>query len=202
MCENITNKYLDVEKINLIKRKLNKKSSDNPKLLIQSIKIPNNKIINIIQDGVLMAGTKTRVAKLFFKKICTKNPDITTLLYAGSGNGFGSVATAYAAYRLGLKCEVFLSTTMNKDEIIKSRQINTLQALGAKIHICSTWKEARKLEYNISTIKINKNTWETLPGYYIVPIGLNNEIMTDLLANQIKKASKNIITDKSRIWLV
>ena len=203
MCENITNKYLDTEKINLILKKLNKKSPDNPKLLIQPIKIPNNRTINIIQDGVLLAGTKTRVSKLFFKDLCTKNPDIKTLLYAGSSNGFGTVATAYGAYRLGLKCEIFLSGSMDKADIIKSRQINTLQALGAKIHMCSSWTDARKLEYSISTIKRkNKNNWNILPGYYIVPLGLNNELMTDLLAKQIRKAAKNIITDNSRIWLV
>jgi hypothetical protein len=203
MCENITNKYLDIDKINLIKQKLNKKLSDNPKLVIQPIKIPNNRTINVIQDGVLLAGTKTRVSKIFFKKICTENPDIKTLLYAGSSNGFGTVATAYGAYRLGLNCEVFLSTPMNKSNIFKSRQINTLQALGAKIHICSSWEEARKLEYSISTIKRkNEDNWNILPGYYIVPLGLNNELMTDLLSKQIRKAGKNIITDNSRIWLV
>jgi hypothetical protein len=59
MCENISKKN-----INSISLNLNKK--DNPKLVIEPVTI-NTHTINIIQDGVLLAGTKQRVAKKFFK---------------------------------------------------------------------------------------------------------------------------------------
>jgi hypothetical protein len=208
MCENITNKYLNNDKIKLLEKKINS-CVDNPKIIINEIKLLNNKTINIIQDGVLLAGTKQRVVKLFLKKILKKNPKIKTILYAGICNGFGPVASAYGAYKLGLNCEVFLSKTpdFTNKNIIESRQINTLHALNAKIHLCPTYQEARQLEYKNSTIEVKKNVWNTLPEYYIVPMGLNDddEIMINLLSKQIIKASKNTILQNyinPRFWLV
>ena len=207
MCENITQKYLHKDKINLIKNKI-KSIKDNPKLLIQNIELKDNRNIYLIQDGVLLAGTKQRVVKIFLKKILNKNPEIKTLLYAGTCNGYGAIATAYGAYKLGLNCEVFLSKTdSSENDIFQSRQINTLHALNAKIFLCKSYREARELEYSISTVKVKNNKWNTLPEYYISPMGLNDddEIMTDLLSKQIIKASKNTILENysnPRIWLV
>ena len=133
MCENITNKYLDNEIINIIRNKL-KKNADNPKIVIENIKL-NNRNINIIQDGVLIAGTKQRVVKLFFKQLLKENHNINTVVYTGQSNGFGPVATAYGAYKLGLNCEIFLAGDITN---INTRQINTLHALNANINICST----------------------------------------------------------------
>jgi hypothetical protein len=206
MCENITHKYLYKDKIKILEKKI-KSSIDNPTLLIEQINLSDGRNINIIQDGVLLAGTKQRVVKLFFKKILKENPQIKTVLYAGTCNGYGAVATAYGAYKLGLNCEVFLSKTdSTENEIFRSRQINTLHALNAKIYLCPTYREARELEYSLSTVKVN-NKWNTLPQYYISPMGLNdhNEIMTDLLSKQIIKASKNTLLanhPNPRIWLV
>ena len=208
MCEDITNKYLCNDTINILKKKI-KKNIDNPKLFIQELLLSNNRNIHLIQDGVLLAGTKQRVVKLFLKRIIKENPNIKTVLYSGFSNGFGAIAAAYGAYKLGLKCEVFLSKNTNTDnvDIYKSRQINTLHALDAKIYLCPTYKEARALEYKNSTIEIGKKVWKTLPEYYISPMGLNddNEIMIHLLAKQIIKASKNTILENiinPRIWLV
>jgi hypothetical protein len=207
-CKNINNDIL-YQKINInnIKKQI-KKIVDNPKVLIDRIQLPNKKYINIIQDGVLLAGTKQRVVKLFLKQMLKKNPNIKILLYAGSYNGFGGIATAYGAYKLGLKCEIYLSkegTTYEK--ILQSKQIHTLKALNANIFICDTYREARDLEYNKSTIEIEKNKWETLPQYYIVPMGINDKdrIMINILSKQLKKSCKNtILTNHKnlRIWLV
>jgi len=208
MCEDITNKYLCNDIINMLRKKI-KKNVDNPKLFIQELLLSNNRNIHLIQDGVLLAGTKQRVVKLFLKKILKENPNIKTVLYSGFCNGFGAIATAYGAYKLGLKCEVFLSKHANIDntEIFKSRQINTLHALNAKIYLCPTYKEARALEYKNSTVEIGKKMWKILPEYYISPMGLNDddEIMIHLLAKQMIKASKNTILENHvnpRIWLV
>jgi hypothetical protein len=186
--------------INLIKKKL-KNSIDNPKIVIENINYKKLKI-NIVQDGYLIAGTKQRVVKSFIKKVL-KNTKVNTLLYAGSSNGFGAIATAYAAYKLGLKSEVFL----NGDNV-NTRQINTLLALNAKVHLCKTYREARNLEFKVSDDPNKK--WSTLPEYYVVPMGLNDKegIMINLLSKQIVKASKNTLLDelnkenRLRIWLV
>ena len=63
--ENYSNKQIED-----IKKKL-KNNIDNPKLEIEEVKI-NNKILNKVQDGKLIAGTKQRVAKLFIKNIKKK----------------------------------------------------------------------------------------------------------------------------------
>ena len=39
------------------------------------------------------------------------NNDTEYLVYASSYMGYGAVATAYGAYKLGLKCMVFLDRT-------------------------------------------------------------------------------------------
>lgn len=189
-----------IEKYNYIKKKL-KKNVDNPRLVIETIKLPSNKIINVVQDGKLLVGTKQRVAKLFIKKIIKKRPDIHTLLYAGTANGFGALAVAYAAYKLKLKSHVFLSNVTD----YQSRQITTLHALNAKIIACPTFSNARRMEYAYSVPKIGTNQYSDLPGYYTTPMGLNTEEMIILLAKQIKKASKNTILETIKnpnIWLV
>ncbi len=201
------------EIIQKIKNKL-ENNIDNPKLKIETININNqntntNRNINIVQDGYLIAGTKQRVAQIFIKSILknNKNNKIDTLLYAGSINGFGPVATAYCAFKLGLKCHVFLGGGINNWKTnTNTRQINTLIALNSKITICPTYRNARKMEFKLSNNPSKK--WNTLPNYFIVPMGLNddNNIMVNLLAKQIKKASIGTImknnNKKYRIWCV
>ena len=201
MCENITGKYLDNEKIILIQKKL-KKNPDNPKLKIDKITFPDKRNINIIQDGNLLVGTKQRVAVLFIKKIIKNNPSITTLIYTGSSDGFGALAVAYASYKLGLKCNIYLSGNMS-DAILKSRQITTLQSLAANIKLCPTWDLAKKL-MNKESYDQSTPIWKPFPGYYIAPMGLNDNegVMTNLLSKQIIKASKNLLSSNIRIWVV
>jgi cysteine synthase len=197
MCEKITNINANNEKIELIKKKIIR-NKDNPKLIIEQIIFPNKKTINLVQDGYLISGTKQRVAVLFMKKILQKNKQIKTLLYSGTSNGFGAIATAYAAFKLGLKSKVFIN---GHDTNTNTRQINTLLALNAEVNLCPTYAEARDLKYSISDDKNNVNT------HYNVPMGLNDEnnIMTELLSRQITLAARKTILKNSeytRIWLV
>jgi len=198
MCEKIkTTNNVNNEKIELIKKKIIR-NKDNPKLIIEQITFPNKKIINLVQDGYLIAGTKQRVAVLFMKKILHKNKQIETLLYSGSSNGFGAIATAYAAFKLGLKSKVFINGNVNDTN---TRQINTLLALNAEVNLCPTYAEARDLKYSVSDNPKNVNT------HYNVPMGLNDEnnIMTELLSRQITLAARKTIlknSENTRIWLV
>ena len=199
-------------KINEIKDKL-KIMEDNPPLHIIELKLPNNNKINLIQDGVLIAGTKQRVSTEFLKSIL--NNDIKILTYTGTYHGFGAIATAYAAYKLGLESHVFLSASTSisyeksfLDKIINSRQISTLHALGAKVYLCPQYRSSKNLEYDFSTLfTIEKDKWKNKKEYYRVPLGLNDDkkTMIKLLSKQIKKASQNTILKKSsnlRCWLV
>jgi len=205
MCSIITEKDVNPELLNMFKKIL-KKSSINPKFIINEINV-NNKKINIVQENYLIAGTKGRVAQLLLKEILKKNPDVKTLTYCGSFNGFGALATAYCAYKEGLNCTVFLSKMatnskvreINKDELYNSRQIITLIGLNAKIHLCPDFRTARKLQYSITTreVKNKPHTWELINGYYNIDMGLLDKegIMPELLAKQLKKASKNTILE-------
>jgi hypothetical protein len=215
MCSIITEKDVNPELLNMFKKIL-KKSSINPKFMINEINV-NNKKINIVQENYLIAGTKGRVVQLLLKHILKKNPGIKTLTYCGSFNGFGALATAYCAYKEGLNCEVFLSKMatnskqreINKDELYNSRQIITLVGLNAKIHMCPDFRTARKLQYSITTreVKNNPHTWELIDGYYNIDMGLLDKegVMPELLSKQLKKASKNTILEdlsKKSFWLV
>jgi|LakMenEpi03Aug12_release.lakeMendotaPanAssembly.Ray.scaffolds.fasta_scaffold102199_2 hypothetical protein len=200
MCKNITNKYLNIPRIKEMRHKINT-CKDNPKLFIETIILPNDVNINIIQDGVLLIGTKQRVVVPFIKKILQTNKDITTLVYAGTHDGIGTVSVAYAAYRLGLKSEVYLSGKVD----INSRPLATLHALNANIMLCSTFKQARILKNNNCLLFKEPST--ASKKYFICPMGLNDSkgTMIKLLASQIKKAANNTLLNKienPRIWLI
>jgi len=207
----------DNKEVKEIKKKI-KNQEINPKLTVIELELDNKKIL-LVQEGLLLSGTKQRVATKFIEKIQSKNKEIKTLVYAGAYNGFGAVATAYAAHKLGLKSKVFLSEMKNGmkerslyEDIINSRQIITLQLLESDIYLCENYRTAKELEYDYSTIPTkNRENWLTKPNYYIVPMGLNDEegIMIELLHKQIieaiKKTAKlkiDINTYNGTIWCV
>ena len=188
---------------------------DNPPLYIEQFKMPDGRTIRVIQDAELIAGTKQRVATRIVKKFMGKNSPIQILQYAGVWNGFGPIATAYAAYNLNLKCQVFLScvpTGSNirtpQKQINESRQINTLIKLGADIKFFPTYGQARRAEYEESTVTIGKNEWTIKPEYMIMPMGLNDSDgeMIKMLGAAIKRAASEggeVTSHKTtRIWVV
>ena len=201
ICKIIT--HGDKKMIDIIKKHID--DPVNPKLKIIPINV-NNKTINIIQEGYLLTGTKQRASILTVKKLMT--PSVNTLVYAGSDNGFGPLATAYAAYHLGLQSEIFLSSPKNLKELEKTRQVNTLLALNAKIYVCKNFSKARNMEYDFSTVYTEiKDKYEMKKNYLVIPMGLNDKdgIMIDILSKQMLEASKDSIlknSDKTNIWLV
>ena len=180
-----------------IKKTIKSITSDNPPLKIIDINV-NKMNFHVVQEGYLLAGTKMRVADLFVKKMLKQNKNIDTLVYCGSPNGFGIIATAYAAYKNNLKCEIFIFGDINY--VINSRQYNTLLVLNAKVYQCSNYKNAANLKYDMSQY-ITLNGYEDKKNYYIVPMGLNDDkkIMVNLLSEQL---SKVITFNIKRIWLV
>ncbi len=215
-CEIITLKDVKPDKLKLFKDFIAKTIKLNPKLVIQPINLPNGNKINVVQDGTLITGTKTRVAPYLLKKIIEKNPEIKTFTYCGSYNGFGAVATAFAAKFNGYKSELFLSripTSSNpvektNEEILNSRQVITSLALNAKIYLCDSYKDARNLQYSLTTKEVlGKNKWEFINGYYNLDMGLLDQKgeMVNILSEKIKYASEGTVLEnikKPRIWLV
>ena len=209
-CKFIENNYEDSRVIE-IKNKL-KDNEENPKLNIIKINV-NNKKINVIQDNVLIVGTKQRMVIDLIRELM--NNDTEYLVYASSYMGYGAVATAYGAYKLGLKCMVFLDRTKmgkiipeNENTILNSRQVLTLMALNAKIYLCDNYRNARNLEYDYSTIITEtKNVWKTRENFLIPSMGFNDKEkkMVNILSEKIVEASKGTIIESIkniRIWLV
>ena len=209
-CINIVNDSLNEKVIN-IKNKLID-DIDNPTLNIININV-NNKKLNVIQDSYLIAGTKQRMVVDVIKKLI--NNKTKNIVYASSYMGYGAVATAYGAYKLGLRCSVFLDKTKmgrnipeSMETILNSKQILTLMALNAKIFLCENYRNARNLEYDYSTLITTKDDmWITKEDYIIPDMGFNDKhkLMVNILSNKIKEASKNTIMENAnmiRIWLV
>lgn len=198
--------------IKKLKNKIDNIKNINPPLFIIDVKI-NNKNIHVIQDGCLMVGTKQRVAEIFAKQAIEFQEKetgikINTIIYTGTWNGFGAIATAFAAYRLGLKSNVYLSSIASGQyeptpfkQMMQNKQINILLALNSNIFLCDSYRKAKDLSFD-SPFGLNNNN-----DQYVIPMGLNDEkfIMVNLLAKQIKNAIKGTIlgnTLKPRIWVV
>jgi hypothetical protein len=184
--------------------KINSITNFNPSPVIIQLNI-KNKNINLIQDAYLIAGTKTRVCIDYVKKIIEKNNKIDTITYAGSYNGFGAVACAFAAYVLKIKCKIFISKIgtgynkqSNEQQILNSRQIITLQTLNADVYLCDDYRTCKNLQYDFSD-SLTKNSYTTKENYYNVPMGLNDSIMVDLLSEKFKELKLNFI---KRLFLV
>ena len=216
MIRNCNNETINIEinksKILDIKNKIDNIENINPPVKIINVTI-NNKNIHVIQDGYLFAGTKQRVAEIFAEKAIAEEKKITgnqikTIIYTGTWNGFGAVATAFAAYRLGLQSNVYLSSVASgKTEassieyMLEKKQLNTLLALNANIYICDTYRAAKMLSYE------GPNGMDNNKDQFAIPMGLNDEksLMTKILAKQIKIAIKGSLIEKTenpRIWMV
>lgn len=199
ICEILTEPSKNKNFINKIKTMIKSIKTDNPPFRIENINV-NNKKFHVVQDGYLLAGTKMRIADLFVKKMLKENKDIDTLVYGGAPNGFGIVATAYAAYKNNLKCEIFIFG--DKDYVINSRQYNSLLLLGAKVYFCGNYKNAANLKYDMAQY-ICLDGYKDKKNYYIIPMGLNDndKIMVNLLADQLTKINIKNLNIK-RMWLV
>lgn len=137
-------------------------------------------------------------------------PNVEYIVYAGVCNGFGPVATAYAvANKLNLKAIVFLARKegMSWRDIVSSRQISTIHALGGQIYLCDDYRSARLKEYEFASIVLKDKSWADKDNFLVLPMGLNdeNKIMVGMLARQLKAAIKKTALEKTanlRIWLV
>lgn len=206
MCDLLT-EYNEVNVKAMIKKIKNKKSV-NPRLKIKQFTMPDGRKINVCQDGELIAGTKQRAAVKFVKHMLKLNPKIEYLVYAGICNGFGPVATAYAANKLKLKSIIFLAHDgWSRSEVISSRQVSTIHALGGQIYLCRDFRSARIKEYEFASITLSDQTWEDRDNFLVLPMGLNDDkkVMVKILSRQITIATKKTSIKEAtnlRIWLV
>ena len=175
--------------------------TDNPRLVTASVTVPRASggfVVHVVQDGHLLAGTKQRVAVDAVRNLL--QPGTKTVLYAGVYNGFGAVAAAFAARRLGLRCAVFVAKLrpgQAAQEVERSRQVTTIRGLGASAVVYSTYLEARRAEYAMA---------DADPACLVLPLGLKDEsgFTVNLLAERVKEAAIGVAAVESarRIWVV
>jgi hypothetical protein len=172
---------------------MNKNQTNNPDLFIEEYNI-DNKLLYVVRDDKLFAGTKQRAVVDYVEKLLKINPNYTTLMYVAIWNGFGAVATAYAAYKLNLKCIIILSrnligsTKSVPDETIENYDVyNRAKILGADIKIVDDWKSGVSLANSIQ----NNDKCILWP-----PLGLNDNYYIDILINNIKKIKPKDLNPK------
>ena len=193
MCIELKKNIYNAKKVIKIMKFLSSSIDDNPD--IQVIPLGQNSFV--IQDGSLLVGTKQRVALPLVKSLIKGAPNVQYLTYSGTANGFGAVAVAYAAFRLGIRVRVFLNSSENVRIVERTRQICTLLALGAEVFLCDSYNEAKELKYRFV---------DSSPqgAVFMVPMGLLTPQMPILLSKQILKASHSYTSQLSsaNIWLV
>jgi len=196
-------KVLDtnVKKVNI------DKIDDNPPLNIIDIEY-NDRKFHVIQDNILMCGTKQRAVRDMLKKVLPDNVDNFT--YASSHNGYGTVATAYGATAYGKMAYVFLSGVQindkeDVDRALQMRQIKTLMKLNAKIFLCQNYDIARTLKYEISTITKGKD-WIKRENFFMPEMGFHDykgKVFSTILGKKIREAAITTkLSNTSNVWLV
>ena len=204
MCELVT-KFNDVN-VEKMKKYIKNHKTINPTLKIEEFTLPDGRLFKVCQDDVLIAGTKQRIAVKYIKNLLKENPGIKYIMYSGMCNGYGIVATAYAAYKLNIKSLLFISeiSGMTRKQIISSRQLSTIHALGGVVYLCNDYKKAaiKKWETYYDINHIPKK------DHFMLPMGLNdeNDSGSKILLKQLKSAIKNteisLNKNKKRFWLV
>lgn len=175
--------------------------TDNPRLVTEAVTVPKahgGVVVHVVQDGHLLAGTKQRVAVDAVRNLL--QPDTKTVLYAGVYNGFGAVATAFAARRLGLRCVVFVAKLhpgQASNEVERSRQVSTMKELGARVHLFPTYAEARRAEFEMA---------DADPTCLVLPLGLRDDagFTVKLLSERMREAAIGVpaVEAARRIWVV
>jgi hypothetical protein len=174
---------------------------DNPSLVMMAVTVPKahgGVVVHVVQDGHLLAGTKQRVAVDAVRNLL--QPDTKTVFDAGLYNGFGAVASAFAAKRLGLRCVVFVAKLrpgQALNDVEQSRQVSTMKELGASVHIFPTYLKARRAEFEMA---------DADPSCLVMPLGLKDDagFMVSLLSERLKSAASGIpaVEAARRIWVV
>lgn len=148
---------------------------------------------HVIRDDCLFAGTKQRVATEFLRR--TLPGSVTTLLYTSSFNGYGPVATAYAAKELGLKCLLVLSLkafgqarNSTVEEANKSTSVKKCRELGAKVTFASTWGDMNATAKQLESESV-----------FWLPLGFKDNLFENLLSETFSPLQQ---LNPKRIWVV
>lgn len=166
-----------------------------------------NKTINVIREDLLYCGTKQRAGYDYIEDIVNylekkNNVKYNSVIYIGSFNGYGPIATAYVGKIFNLKSYIFLTKnqygdenyTIYEDKIIEnSVQYKKLMQLDANVILCDKWNECYK---KVNELK-NANTLLIPKGFYT-----NDFRFGKILIEKIKTATGKFSDKIKRLWVV
>lgn len=144
----------------------------------------------VVQDSVLVAGTKQRGLK-FFERIILKG--YTKFVSYGTTHGYGQVAMAYACHLIGLECHLFI-------ESLEQRTLMTMEAasFGAILHEIRPTDSHRVTLLNL--YEQAKQFADDNEDAMFVNLGLDDDQYIEELAEAIRRATTKISPPR-RIWL-
>jgi hypothetical protein len=171
-----------------------------PPIVVKDYVVPDeggSKVLRVIRDDLLAAGTKQRAVVPYIQSILADNPGIDTVLYTAPYNGFGPLAAATGAHQLGLKCHLILSLKLfgaqhasSVHEANCAKPVIAARALGANIEFVADWSALNAAGH--AAAAAGSTVW--------LPLGLNSLPFELKLADAIAASSRNI--EPRRIWLV
>lgn len=159
---------------------------------VKVLELQNRDIrFRVVQDSVLVAGTKQRGLKFFERIILNGHNKFVSY---GTTHGYGQVAMAYACHLIGLECHLFI-------EYLEQRTEMTMEAasFGAILH------EIRPTEGHHRTTLLDlynqaKQFADNDEDAMFVNLGLDDDNYIEELAEAIRRATVKISPPR-RIWL-
>jgi len=171
---------------------------DNPPLTVQEYRV-RGKTLQVVRDDLLPAGTKQRAVVPFTRALLAALPSdrkVATLLYTAPYNGFGPVAAAFAARRLGLQCLLILSrkafgsaAATSVAAVHESGTVRRAREMGAKIQIADTWD---------ALVAAGKAAAAD-PAVFWYPLGYHADDFGATLADHLREASAGFAP--RHIWM-
>lgn len=147
----------------------------------------------VAREDLLTAGSKQRGALAFVE---TLGPGVRTLLYTAPYNGYGPVATAWAAAQKGLGAHlVLLRRRMGESAPDPAAEgapaVRLARRLGATVELRDTWAE----------VVARGRELERAPGYAWLPLGLNSPAFVASLAASLAR-NRPAGVDPPTVWVV
>lgn len=173
---------------------------ENPPLVVEPHR-SGKKTLHVVRDDLLTAGTKQRAAAAYIRGLVKDRPEVTTILYTAPYNGFGPVAAAFGAARLGLACRLVLlsrafgvaaARALGPAELERAETVRRARALGASVTFVATWAEL---------VAAGREA-ERDPAVLWAPLGLLDERFIRLLAEQVADAAPpGLDLGGRRVWV-
>jgi hypothetical protein len=167
-----------------------------PRLVVKRYRA-DSKTLLVARDDLLLAGTKQRAAADYIASLLAERPGVSTLLYTAPYNGFGPVAAAYSAARLGLACRLVLlrrafgaAAPTPPAEVERAETVRRARALGAEVRFADTWGEL---------VAAGREA-EADPAVFWVPLGFHGAAFSRLLGDRIRAAAPPGLAP-GRVWV-